>query len=249
MVFGGFTGSEALNDAWWLELDESDGCGGIGGDSLGGMDTSAMAALSAPMSIVSNTMSGLSSPFDRLFGGVPTGEDAKVPPGVGAGSPDGTRSSMFGQLTSLGDAFTGRRASRAGRDSSNLSEGPHETAEEKIKNLARSIDSALAREGAERHEGGLDDTPGWMHEFYASCDAEDLKIGDMGRFLDEYRRAVGAQALGSPPDLSPGADEHIDGVNSVSRGRFLHVSSAESLRLADVPAMLAELQGALIEGA
>jgi len=157
---------------------------------------------------------------------------------------------MFGQLTSLaGDAFTGRRASRAGRDSANLSEGPHETAEEKIKNLARSIDSALAREGAERHEGGLDDTPGWMHEFYASCDAEDLKIGDMGRFLDEYRRAVGAQALGSPPDLSPGADEHIDGVNSVSRGRFLHVSSAESLRLADVPAMLAELQGALIEGA
>jgi hypothetical protein len=45
--------------------------------------------------------------------------------------------------------------------------------------------------------------------------------------------------------LSPG----VDGVNSVSRGRFLHVSSAESLRLADVPAMLAELQGALIEGA
>ena len=211
------------------------------------MDTSAMAALSAPMSIVSNTMSGLSSPFDRLFGN--TGEDAKGP-GVGAGSPDGTKSSMFGQLTSLaGDAFTGRRASRAGRDSANLSEGPHETAEEKIKNLARSIDSALAREGAERHEGGLDDTPGWMREFYASCDAEDLKIGDMGRFLDEYRRAVGAQALGSPPDLSPGADEHIDGVNSVSRGRFLHVSSAESLRLADVPAMLAELQGALIEGA
>ena len=248
MVFGGFTGSEALNDAWWLELDESDGCGGIGGDSLGGMDTSAMAALSAPMSIVSNTMSGLSSPFDRLFGG-PTGEDAKGL-GVGAGSPDGAKSSMFGQLTSLaGDAFTGRRASRAGRDSANLSEGPHETAEEKIKNLSRSIDSALAREGAERHEGGLDDTPGWMHEFYASCDAEDLKIGDMGRFLDEYRRAVGAQALGSPPDLSPGADEHIDGVNSVSRGRFLHVSSAESLRLADVPAMLAELQGALIEGA
>ena len=248
MVFGGFTGSEALNDAWWLELDESDGCGNIGGDSLGGMDTSAMAALSAPMSIVSNTMSGLSSPFDRLFGG-PTGEDAKGL-GVGAGSPDGTRShSMFGQLTSLGDAFTGRRASRAGRDSANLSEGPHETAEEKIKNLARSIDSALAREDAERHEGGLDDTPGWMREFYASCDAEDLKIGDMGRFLDEYRRAVGAQALGSPPDLSPGADEHMDGVNSVSRGTFLHVSSAESLRLADVPAMLAELQGALIEGA
>ena len=247
MVFGGFTGSEALNDAWWLELDESDGCGNIGGDSLGGMDTSAMAALSAPMSIVSNTMSGLSSPFDRLFGG-PTGEDTKGL-GVGAGSPDGTKSSMFGQLTSLGDAFTGRRTSRAGRDSANLSEGPHETAEEKIKNLARSIDSALAREGAERHEGGLDDTPGWMREFYASCDAEDLKIGDMGRFLDEYRRAVGAQALGSPPDLSPGADEHIDGVNSVSRGRFLHVSSAESLRLADVPAMLAELQGALIEGA
>ena len=247
MVFGGFTGSEALNDAWWLELDESDGCGNIGGDSLGGMDTGAMAALSAPMSIVSNTMSGLSSPFDRLFGG-PTGEDTKGL-GVGAGSPDGTKSSMFGQLTSLGDAFTGRRASRAGRDSANLSEGPHETAEEKIKNLARSIDLALACEGAERHEGGLDDTPGWMREFYASCDAEDLKIGDMGRFLDEYRRAVGAQALGSPPDLSPGADEHIDGVNSVSRGRFLHVSSAESLRLADVPAMLAELQGALIEGA
>jgi hypothetical protein len=208
------------------------------------MDTSAMAALSAPMSIVSNTMSGLSSPFDRLFGG-PTGEDAKGL-GVGAGSPDGAKSSMFGQLTSLaGDAFTGRRASRAGRDSANLSEGPHETAEEKIKNLARSIDSALAREDAERHEGGLDDTPGWMREFYASCDAEDLKIGDMGRFLDEYRRAVGAQALGSPPDLSPG----VDRVNSVSRGRFLHVSSAESLRLADVPAMLAELQGALIEGA
>jgi hypothetical protein len=67
-------------------------------------------------------------------------------------------------------------------------------------------------------KGGLDDTPGWMREFYASCDAEDLKIGDMGRFLDEYRRAVGAQALGSPPDLSPGADEHMDGVNSVSRG-------------------------------
>jgi hypothetical protein len=41
----------------------------------------------------------------------------------------------------------------------------------------------------------------------------------------------------------------MDGVNSVSRGRFLHVSSASSLRLADVPAMLAELQGALIEGA
>ena len=238
LLIGGFTGSEALNDVWWLDLDEGDGTGGLGG-SEGGSDLSAMAALSAPMNMVSSTISGLSSPFDRmsqsLFGGI--GEDAKA--AAVAGSPD--TKSMF-SLTSLGDAFTGRRTSHAGRESANLE---NKTKEEKIRGVLESIDGELAAKA--KSEGNHDPTgmndKGWIREFYASCDPEDLKIGDMKRFVREYRGAVGAQALGTPADLTG-----TDGPGQERRGRFLHVE-AESLRLADVPAMLTELQGALIEGA
>ena len=148
---------------------------------------------------------------------------------------------MF-SLTSLGDAFTGRRTSHAGRESANLE---NKTKEEKIRSVLESIDGELAAKA--KSEGNHDPTgmndKGWIREFYASCDPEDLKIGDMKRFVREYRDAVGAQALGTPADLTG-----TDGPGQERRGRFLHVE-AESLRLADVPAALAELQGALIEGA
>ena len=43
-------------------------------------------------------------------------------------------------------------------------------------------------------------------EFFASCDFEDLRLGDARAALEEYRRAVSAQGLGVPePDEGAGA--------------------------------------------
>ena len=83
--------------------------------------------------------------------------------------------------------------------------------------------------------------------FFASCDPGDLRVGDVRAALAAYRRAVPAQGLGMPPGM-PGmtgldGDANVDGVPS--RGRFMHFSP-ENVRVGDVPAMLAELQGALI---
>ena len=87
---------------------------------------------------------------------------------------------------------------------------------------------------------------GRRHSF-ASCDPGDLRVGDVRDALAAYRRAVPAQGLGMPPGMPgmPGLDgeENVDGVPS--RGRFMHFSP-ENVRVGDVPAMLAELQGALI---
>ena len=46
-----------------------------------------------------------------------------------------------------------------------------------------------------------------------------------------------------PPGMRDDGAESVDGVPS--RGRFMHFSP-ENVRVGDVPAMLAELQGALI---
>jgi hypothetical protein len=79
--------------------------------------------------------------------------------------------------------------------------------------------------------------------FFASCDPGDLRVGDLRDALSAYRRAVPAQGLGMPPGIRDDGAESVDGVPS--RGRFMHFSP-ENVRVGDVPAMLAELQGALI---
>ena len=88
-----------------------------------------------------------------------------------------------------------------------------------------------------------------MRQFLASCDPEDLRLGDMHRAMSEYRRAVMAQGgLGIPngdDSRTNGGGIGEGGCKDESGGRFIH-ASPESLRVGDVPAMLAELQGALI---
>ena len=85
--------------------------------------------------------------------------------------------------------------------------------------------------------------------------SKDLRLGDMHPALAEYRRAVMVQGLGMPVDASGGGsggggdrDGGAVGASESetgSRGRFIH-ASPDSLRMSDVSAMLAELQGALI---
>ena len=75
-------------------------------------------------------------------------------------------------------------------------------------------------------------------EFLASCDFEDLRLGDMANVLGEYTRAMAAVCLGTPSD--------VGGVEKESKGRFAHVTDANALRIGELPGMLTELQGALI---
>ena len=107
--------------------------------------------------------------------------------------------------------------------------------------LARVL-ASIERRGAEEDAYPSMGEEG-TREFFASCDFEDLRLGDARAALEEYRRAVSAQGLGVPePDEGDGGE----GVESApARGRFMHVAP-ESLRMGDVPAMMAELQGALI---
>ena len=82
--------------------------------------------------------------------------------------------------------------------------------------------------------------------FFASCDPGDLRVGDVRDALAAYRRAVPAQGLGMPPGIPGMRDDGEENVHRTpSRGRFMHFSP-ENVRIGDVPAMLAELQGALI---
>lgn len=111
--------------------------------------------------------------------------------------------------------------------------------------LARVL-ASIERRGAEEDEYPSMGEEG-TREFFASCDPEDLRLGDARAALEEYRRAVSAQGLGVPkPDAGEGEGEG-DGREGIAhaRGRFMHVAP-ESLRMGDVPAMMAELQGALI---
>ena len=82
-------------------------------------------------------------------------------------------------------------------------------------------------------------------EFLASCDAEDLRVGDARKALEEYRRVVPSQAGLGPVGPPGGGAEASGGSELTTGGRFMHVAP-EALRVGDVPAMLAELQGALI---
>ena len=75
-------------------------------------------------------------------------------------------------------------------------------------------------------------------EFLASCDFEDLRLGEMANVLGEYKRAMAAVCLGTPSD--------VGGVEKESKGRFVHVTDANALRIGELPGMLTELQGALI---
>lgn len=72
----------------------------------------------------------------------------------------------------------------------------------------------------------------------ASCDFEDLRLGEMANVLGEYKRAMAAVCLGTPSD--------VGGVEKESKGRFVHVTDANALRIGELPGMLTELQGALI---
>jgi|EP00982_Pelagococcus_subviridis_P016641 hypothetical protein len=60
----------------------------------------------------------------------------------------------------------------------------------------------------------------------------------MANVLGEYKRAMAAVCLGTPSD--------VGGVEKESKGRFVHVTDANALRIGELPGMLTELQGALI---
>ena len=102
--------------------------------------------------------------------------------------------------------------------------------------------------------------------FFASCDPGDLRVGDLRDALAAYRRAVPAQGLGlglgikglgfrgvgvsTEADAADAADREENARAAredveQTRGRFMHFSP-ENVRVGDIPALLAELQGALI---
>ena len=249
LLLGGFTGESALADAWWCEFGEE--------DAAAETERAAAAAerMKSPAAAAPSP-----TPAASLFGSPPAG----FPPGGGL-SVAGNVAGGVGRLlmSGLGVVGTAARgvgtAAGVGVADASATRGARERASEpsrrdepsrqrrlRKEHLLASLLRSVERKSAEDESYPDVGEEGRRH-FFASCDPGDLRVGDVRDALAAYRRAVPAQGLGMPPGMPgmPGLDgeENVDGVPS--RGRFMHFSP-ENVRVGDVPAMLAELQGALI---
>ena len=266
LLVGGFDGDAALSDAWWLHLDGDDEEGGAGEEK-----PSAPSAPSAPSSgglFGGSPFGGLGAPMGAAVGAAAAGGVSRLFAGFGVGSPPtggfagfggfGARNETRGDGSAASGPFgspaaTGRDGggggggrSRDGVDGSlRANENTASTSETSAAKLTLArVLASIERRGAEEDEYPSMGEEG-TREFFASCDPEDLRLGDARAALEEYRRAVSAQGLGVPkPDAGEGEGDGREGTPH-ARGRFMHVAP-ESLRMGDVPAMMAELQGALI---
>ena len=245
LLIGGFDGDAALRDAWWLHLDGDDDEPDVGGAGSEGSSASGSLLGKSPFG-------GLGAPMGAAVSAAAAGGVSRLFERFGVGSPETTGG--FVGLGGFGARGDGRevRFGRAepsptgpfGRDrdtSRSANEKTASTSKPSAATLARVL-ASIERRGAEEDAYPSMGEEG-TREFFASCDFEDLRLGDARAALEEYRRAVSAQGLGVPePDEGDGGE----GVESApARGRFMHVAP-ESLRMGDVPAMMAELQGALI---
>lgn len=262
LLFGGFTGAEALNDTWWLHLDDDEvvtgtvesahgGRGGgvasgatpspasrsvagnapTGGRAGGGLGLFSAVAGTSPGRIGEFLLAGLGG-VGGVTGGATPGTDRGTAGGVGA-----LARSLGGLgLGSNASAGEGAGAGAGGVRPSPVP-GPEASSHAILAGVLTSLERRLSGDEAfaELGEEG-------MRQYLASCDPEDLRLGEMERVMTEYRRAVLVQGLGIPGD-GRGGDGGDGG--DVDRGRFIHVSPG-SLRMSDVPSMLAEMQGALI---
>lgn len=250
LLLGGFTGETALGDAWWCEFGEEDNAA----------ETERAAAAAERLK---NPGAATHSPLPAasLFGSPP----AVLPPGVPGGlSVAGNVAGGVGRLLMSGLGVVGTAArgvgtaagvgvgdpslTRAARASPGVecASEPSRRDEHQIRqrkeHLLASLLRSVERKSAEDESYPDVGEEGRRH-FFASCDPGDLRVGDLRDALAAYRRAVPAQGLGMPPGMRDDGAESVDGVPS--RGRFMHFSP-ENVRVGDVPAMLAELQGALI---
>ena len=256
LLLGGFTGDHALGDAWWCEFGAEDAA-----------SESERAAAAAERMKSLSAAAPSPTPAASLFGSPPAG----APPGGGLGlnvagnvaggvgrllmsglGAVGTAARGVGTAAGVGAAdpaaTRGARASPGveGKRVSSLSRRDERQSRQRKERLLASLLRSVERKSAEDESYPDVGEEGRRH-FFASCDPGDLRVGDVQDALAAYRRAVPAtQGLGMPPGM-PGirgdGDGNVDG--TPSRGRFMHFSS-ENVRVGDVPAMLAELQGALI---
>ena len=260
LLLGGFSGETALGDAWWCEFGEE--------DAAAETERAAAAAerLKHPGAAAHSPL-----PAASLFGSPP----AVLPPGVPGGlsvagnvaggvgrllmsglGAVGTAARGVGTAAGVGAAdpadpstTLGARESAPGVERKGASVSPprldeRQTRQRKERLLA-SLLRSLERKSAEDESYPDVGEEGRRH-FFASCDPGDLRVGDVRDALAAYRRAVPAQGLGMPPGIPGMRDDGEENVHRTpSRGRFMHFSP-ENVRIGDVPAMLAELQGALI---
>ena len=254
LLLGGFSGETALGDAWWCEFGEE--------DAAAETERAAAAAerLKHPGAAAHSPL-----PAASLFGspsppaGLPRGGGLSVAGNVAGGvgrllmsglGVVGTAARGVGTAAGVGvadaSATRGARASPGLERASEPSRRDERQRRLRKEHLLASLLRSVERKSAEDESYPDVGEEGRRH-FFASCDPGDLRVGDVRDALAAYRRAVPAQGLGMPPGMPgmPGLDgeENVDGVPS--RGRFMHFSP-ENVRVGDVPAMLAELQGALI---
>ena len=263
LLFGGFTGETALGDAWWLNLKPSeseerfdDDVGTLGGAPGGG------GLFASPVGAAAGRFfAGLGVPGvggePRVSGGGGGGALGVFGGfgGLGAGPAAGAPASSREASSPLLRTETpppGRLARAAGGSGSGgaFSPGPLEEAtrggsggpDAALERLVASLEGAAFDANEFAAEAMGEDG---AREFLASCDAEDLRVGDARKALEEYRRVVPSQAGLGPVGPPGGGAEASGGSERTTGGRFMHVAP-EALRVGDVPAMLAELQGALI---
>ena len=261
LLLGGFTGESALADAWWCEFGEEDAAAETERAAAAAerMKSPAAAAPSPTpaASLFGSPPAGATPGGGRaglnVAGNVAGGVGRLLMSGLGA---VGTAARGVGTAAGVGAAdpadpstTLGARESAPGVERKGASVSPprldeRQTRQRKERLLA-SLLRSLERKSAEDESYPDVGEEGRRH-FFASCDPGDLRVGDVRDALAAYRRAVPAQGLGMPPGIPGMRDDGEENVHRTpSRGRFMHFSP-ENVRIGDVPAMLAELQGALI---
>ena len=250
LLLGGFTGETGRGRAWWCEFGEEDAAAETRARGGGGGEAEAPGRRGA-----------LGLCPRRLCSGSPPDGD---PPGAGSAVRGTSREASGGCSCPVSGSWGRRRAAwgrrrawasptplrreERGERASEPSRRDEPSRQRRLRkeHLLASLLRSVERKSAEDESYPDVGEEGRRH-FFASCDPGDLRVGDVRDALAAYRRAVPAQGLGMPPGM-PGmtgldGDANVDGVPS--RGRFMHFSP-ENVRVGDVPAMLAELQGALI---
>ena len=242
LLIGGFSGEKngttggALADAWWGEFGEEDD-----GKDEHSVSHSGSQSISNNPFTVGSPPTG--APLENVVGGV----------GRLLGSGLGAVVGMAARGVGGVHGFQGSgdvAGTSAGRQPPSPSKAK-EKAVDKTTLLASVLSSVerISFDDNSYPEVG-DET---RRHFFASCDPDDLRVGDLKHALAMYRRTVANQGLGMPIGLGMSDDDGNhrafsqtkEGHHSMNRGRFMHVSP-DRMRMQDVPAMLTELQGALI---
>ena len=263
LLFGGFTGETALGDAWWLNLKPSeseerfdDDVGTLGGAPGGG------GLFASPVGAAAGLLRGPRRPrrgrrtagerrrrrwgfrgvrwVRRSRGGSRRGRPGVFARGVFAASSNRDAPARSPRARRRRVRVRRRILPRAARGGDPRRVGGPDAA---LERLAASLEGPPSTPNEFAAEAMGEDG---AREFLASCDAEDLRVGDARKALEEYRAGraepSGAGAGGTTwrRPLRP------RGGRSGRPGGGSCIVAPEALRVGDVPAMLAELQGARI---